>query len=131
MSRVTCCALVWSAGAWRSYPCQKPAKVERDGKHYCGIHDPVRRAEKQAVRDAEFSARIESKRQARMTADAERAETKRRADAYPALLEALVRLMKWAEPIAGDNRDKVAEAEEIASVEQARAAIAKAEGREP
>lgn len=48
--------------------------------------------------------------------------------AAPELLEALARLLKWVEPIAGDNRDKAAEAEEIASVEQARAAIAKATG---
>lgn len=46
----------------------------------------------------------------------------------PDMYEALKRLLKWVEPIAGDNRDGVAEAEELASVEFARAALSKAEG---
>ena len=31
--------------------CFNKAKVERSGKWYCGVHDPVRQAEKQAERD--------------------------------------------------------------------------------
>lgn len=38
----------------RGSPCGKLAKVERDGKPYCGTHDPVRVAEKRAARDAEW-----------------------------------------------------------------------------
>lgn len=44
-----CCKTVWTAGAmkkerfiWHSRPCSRKAKVERDGRFYCGIHDPVR-----------------------------------------------------------------------------------------
>ncbi len=48
--------------------------------------------------------------------------------ASPDLYEALERLMKWAAPIAGDNRNEAAANEEIASVGQARAALAKARG---
>lgn len=27
---------------WHSYPCSNNAKVEVDGKHYCGVHNPKR-----------------------------------------------------------------------------------------
>jgi len=33
---------------FRSAQCGNKAKVEHNGKRYCGIHDPVRRAERQA-----------------------------------------------------------------------------------
>ena len=29
--------------AYDLYPCSKPGKVARDGRWYCGIHDPERR----------------------------------------------------------------------------------------
>ncbi len=39
---------VWSE--YRAYRCSAKAKVERDGKSYCGRHDPVAKAE----RDGKF-----------------------------------------------------------------------------
>ena len=36
--------------------CRKPAKVMHDGKYYCGIHDPVKRAAKQEKRREEWRA---------------------------------------------------------------------------
>ena len=42
-------------GEWHSRPCGKPAKVQVDGRWYCGIHDPV----KQAERDAEATRKWE------------------------------------------------------------------------
>jgi hypothetical protein len=34
-------------GRWSRYsPCGRNASVERDGKHYCKMHDPVARREK-------------------------------------------------------------------------------------
>lgn len=42
MNGQRCGAKVY-AGAWaRASVCNKPAKVERDGKWYCGIHNPDR-----------------------------------------------------------------------------------------
>jgi uncharacterized Zn finger protein (UPF0148 family) len=38
-----CCATVYpreTFGAFHGYRCTKNAKVERDGKSYCGTHDP-------------------------------------------------------------------------------------------
>ena len=49
-----CCKEVWSGRAWRPHHCKNKAKVERDGKFYCLMHDPVRKEEKyQARRKAE------------------------------------------------------------------------------
>lgn len=39
-----CCASVF--GKWSSHNCENKAKMEHEGKWYCGIHDPVRKAEK-------------------------------------------------------------------------------------
>lgn len=44
-----CCQTVYGDGfARRGYQCRNNAKVERNGEHYCGTHDPVRVAEKRA-----------------------------------------------------------------------------------
>ena len=47
-----CCEEVWNN--YTHWPCGKTAKFERDGKWYCGIHDPEKRKE----RSDEFSRRI-------------------------------------------------------------------------
>jgi hypothetical protein len=45
-----CCASVWPSGGLRGHPCGRTAKVERDGKWYCGIHDPVAQAKRNVAR---------------------------------------------------------------------------------
>ncbi len=50
--RVRCNASTGSG--WRSSLCQNTAKVERDGQHYCAIHDPERRKVKDAARRAQW-----------------------------------------------------------------------------
>ncbi len=49
----TCCEIVYEKdGVWASnHICGKTAKYERDGKHYCGIHDPVSIVERQRKRN--------------------------------------------------------------------------------
>lgn len=49
-----CCAEVWQRHSMRPYCCGAKAKVERDGKFYCGRHDPVASAAKAAARATEF-----------------------------------------------------------------------------
>ena len=84
-----CCAATWPAGARHSYPCSHSGKIERDGKWYCGIHDPVKRAEKQAERTAKWNAEWEAKK-ARWAAEKQQAETAAKwAAVGPRLLEAL------------------------------------------
>jgi hypothetical protein len=42
-----CCEQVSDGGQWpRFHNCTRKAKVTRDGKEYCGVHDPVARQEK-------------------------------------------------------------------------------------
>lgn len=41
------------------YPCSINATVERDGKWYCGIHDPVKVKEREEKTDAEYRYRRE------------------------------------------------------------------------
>jgi hypothetical protein len=55
----TCCANRFNG--YRRYICGKTAKAERDGKWYCGIHDPVRL---KAIRDKTYARyRAESEAQ--------------------------------------------------------------------
>ena len=35
-----CSGRIWER--YRDYPCTRPAKVERGGRWYCGMHDPER-----------------------------------------------------------------------------------------
>jgi hypothetical protein len=51
---ITCEERVWNG--WSLHRCSRRSKVERNGKHYCGIHDPVRVAEKDAARKAKWDA---------------------------------------------------------------------------
>lgn len=55
----TCCEQIRIPGnKWRSRckPCTHKAKVERDGKWYCGQHDPVAKKEKQDAKYAKWQA---------------------------------------------------------------------------
>jgi hypothetical protein len=42
---------------YHAYPCGKKGKVERGGKWYCGMHDPIKLAERRSAKDAERNAR--------------------------------------------------------------------------
>ncbi len=60
-----CCKQILNAGMWSSYhQCSRKSVVERDGKHYCKIHDPVLRSEKQAATHAKWSEEMEKKQRA-------------------------------------------------------------------
>jgi len=45
--------------------CQKPAKMQHDGKWYCGVHDPVKRKAKDAERQAAWAAQYEANKKKR------------------------------------------------------------------
>ena len=80
-----CCGGIWDGVSSCSYPCGNKGKVQRDGKWYCGTHDPQKvvarrlkneakwQTETQVVRDAYEAARIRGKQ----------------ADAFPELVAAL------------------------------------------
>lgn len=54
-AKTKCCATI--SGMWQSYGCPCMAKVVRDGKPYCGRHDPDRRKAKNAARKSEIASR--------------------------------------------------------------------------
>lgn len=45
--------------------CRRQATVERDGRHYCGTHDPVARKARQEERDTAWRARYDAETRAR------------------------------------------------------------------
>jgi hypothetical protein len=53
---VKCCAVMYRN--WRTYDCGKAGKVEHAGKHYCGTHDPAKRAARSAAVDARIDRAI-------------------------------------------------------------------------
>jgi len=57
-SDARCCKQTWyrSGGA---VVCSNPAKAEREGKLYCGIHDPVRLKAKKDAQYAKWNAKLE------------------------------------------------------------------------
>jgi hypothetical protein len=67
-----CCHKVW-AGVFNPYPCGNKAKVVRDGKFYCGRHDPVAVNEKRAAKNAAWNAKFNASQQAAKDAKARQA----------------------------------------------------------
>lgn len=116
-----CCAMVYSNGSsFIRYPCSKNASVERDGKHYCGIHDPVRKKEREDKNRAERSPKWDARDKLQEKERAEAAEQKRRAECFPDLLEALKGLIRHIGPVATYQ--------DMPELNAARSAITKAGG---
>ena len=119
MAEKFCCERIGHGRGWqrRYVPCGRGAKFERDGKFYCGTHDPLARKSKADARLADFHAKMD-------------AEDKRRRIevAAPALLAALKALI---EPYNGFSAPDVQRRTDPATfplIMAARAAVAKAEG---
>jgi hypothetical protein len=48
-------------GRWSQWSkCGRHAVMKHDGRHYCGMHDPVKRRAKQAERDAQWRAKFDA-----------------------------------------------------------------------
>jgi uncharacterized Zn finger protein (UPF0148 family) len=74
---------------WPSGNCSRNAVVERDGKPYCTIHDPVRVAEKRAERNRKWDEEWAAEKRVREEQRASEAERDRRAAAYGELVAVL------------------------------------------
>jgi hypothetical protein len=83
-----CCERVQGSG-YNSSQCSKNAKVERDGRHYCGIHDPVAVKAKNDKRHADWKLKHHAKKLSQKEARAKRDEIERRAGCFDDLLNAL------------------------------------------
>jgi hypothetical protein len=68
----SCCGQVWvKMGRWGEHQlCGKTAKFDREGKWYCGIHDPERLKAKSAERIAKWQAEWERYRKRRQREEA-------------------------------------------------------------
>ena len=53
------------------HACGKTAKVQRDGKWYCGIHDPEKVAERRKKQDDKWHAGMKAAREERRRREAE------------------------------------------------------------
>ncbi len=81
----TCCKKI--CHSWRFAAGGKPSRVEQNGKFYCGIHDPVRAAEKRAARNAKWDAEWAAKEAGWRKADALKAATASLVEAVRAATE--------------------------------------------
>ena len=120
----TCCSEMFSMGTWsRPEMCTKPAKVERDGKFYCGIHDPER-----------VDARNDKARAKQAAKKAECIRAQRIKDAAPDLAEAL-KEAEWAIKALlkrlNVTNDEIADSGDGGTLAKIRDALAKAEGTAP
>lgn len=114
---------------FHSHQCSKSGKIERDGKWYCGTHDPVRIKEKREERDRKWSEKFRAQRSAREQREKDEAEQKRRSDLFPELLEALEKLLGMFESEIHNEYDGTSALESrLAEADEARAAITKARG---
>lgn len=104
-----CCALVYGSDAWRSFPCSRAGTIEREGKWYCKMHDPVAKKERDDAKMAEYD-----------TACIKRAAIDKMNRAAPAMHEALKAIVEYEA-----NPDFSLWAKRI---DAARAALAKDDG---
>jgi hypothetical protein len=117
-----CCKLVRDGFA--SFPCGRKAKVERDGKHYCGIHDPAKReARTKAIRallDAEAAEREAQQAAARIR--------DHKAECFDALVSEMMRYLPVIERAEADHEVwiKLTDGIGIATANGYRAALTKA-----
>ena len=54
------CSARVNYGDWgRSHQCENRAKMEHEGKHFCGVHDPVKRDARDAAKREEWAVKRE------------------------------------------------------------------------
>ena len=100
-----CCGRIWDSFGFGAFaPCSNTGKVERDGKWWCGIHDPVKVAEKRAAKSVAYEKKI-----------AEQSKRWSMQGAAPEMLSTL----EWLDSLGGLGSDAHA---------RIRAAIKKAKG---
>lgn len=88
-----CCATLTSIAGFRERTCKKRAKVERDGRHYCGMHDPVFAKQRKEKFIATENAKLERNRATRAEAEKSRIEQERRADGFLKLVRGLRQIL--------------------------------------
>jgi hypothetical protein len=116
-----CCSTVRTGGGFNRHQCTRNAKVERDGKPYCGSHDPVLMREKANKRFDDWKAKNDT----RISLDK---RFRHKAACFDVLVAALEMQIS---AFSGDAIDEIEMEYGLGTaqrVDAARAAIAKAKG---
>ena len=71
MESHTCEKRIFSTYTRSSCKCGKNAKVERNGKWYCGIHDPIKIKERDDNKMVEYKERVQIRKNERRRQTAE------------------------------------------------------------
>lgn len=122
----TCCGRMSLGGYRGAKLCGVTAKFERDGRHYCGIHDPVAREAREDVKIAKRLAIWSAKNAAYDAGRAKQAELERRSGCFDDLREALEMALQIIAVQNGNLHDDTNQAQAIM-----KAAIAKSKGELP
>lgn len=83
------------------HPCRNKAKMTHEGKGYCGIHDPVKKAAKRAERDAKWQAEWDAKLARSAVVEAHQKAAEHALKHHAALVAMLERLLDGAERTDG------------------------------
>ena len=81
---------VWGSGSYKSHQCYRDAKVERDGKHYCTIHDPVRIEEKRKAKEDKWNKEFSERREKQEYKNSAAAYCKKKGLTFEQLNDALM-----------------------------------------
>jgi uncharacterized Zn finger protein (UPF0148 family) len=121
-----CVHQMWSNYGFRgSYrDCGKTAMFDRDGKWYCGIHDPVAIAERLDARNAAINAKWEARLASNKAARDREAERDRRAAMFDELVAALEKIAAIENEQFGGDWDEIEAARLIAITVLAKAKAA-------
>lgn len=84
-----CIASTWPTGAFSSHPCSATGKVERNGKWYCGRHDPVAIKTLYDKREAKRKEENAARDRNRAYFDREKNINAMKADQFDALMDAV------------------------------------------
>ena len=77
-----CCDSRFAGFGFSRTICSKPAKMEHEGKFYCGIHDPVRIKDKRKAQADKWRAEADALRASRAEAEAKQAALEQDAARY-------------------------------------------------
>ena len=83
--------------------CRNKAKVEHDGKSYCGTHDPVRIAAKKKLREAAWQREYDVQQATQKQAAKNKLANARRLKLFPQLVEELKKVEWKGEHSHGDG----------------------------
>ena len=89
MDEHRCQEHIFDGGGRYRHQCTYKGKVERDGKWYCGIHDPVARAERDKRQREKRHRQWQEMNALADEREAQHYENERKLAAFPALVEAL------------------------------------------